>query len=410
LVLRFPIAALLFPVIGIFGPLIIIALGELDGLAPARKLRAWAWLATVFAMCIFGIAYACVHHFVTTVHGAGMLFIGNDGVLLVRAPSTGRLVSARVKQGDRVAPGDEIGRFSQDDLVGAIREAESTLASLRREDRELSEFKNRGGVDKGATITPSQQATPDSPHGALARSKTAERERGLRREKIDANDSGRKFQSERRLKITELETKLALDRDRLDRTSRIVSPTAAVVDRLLVGLHQQVHDGAPVVVLHGPNKRRRGTEDSKSPYDAIILVPADECRWVGLDNDVEVVPVTISRELHGFIRGRVVGIDQHPATKLTVEEALWHPAAADALLKGFAGKALPRVIKVKMFEAGPEEAKHTISLGGNRFEWSSSSGRMHNLGTATICQAKIVIERRRLIHLIAPWSRRVLGR
>jgi hypothetical protein len=58
---------------------------------------------------------------------------------------------------------------------------------------------------------------------------------------------------------------------------------------------------------------------------------------------VQVVPVTIRPEEHGFIHGHVVLIGELPATKLTVEEALGHPDIADALLKRYAKEGLLRV-------------------------------------------------------------------
>ena len=46
---------------------------------------------------------------------------------------------------------------------------------------------------------------------------------------------------------------------------------------------------------------------------------------------------------------------------------------------------------------------------GNRFSWSSSSGSMQPLKTGTMCQAAIVVEKRKLIQLILPWTKKALG-
>ena len=151
-------AALVSVLMGSAGPLVIITVSELDGLAPVTKLRAWAYLAMLFAVCGAGIAYAFVYKDATNVHGEGILLTEDDTLLLVKAPSTGLLRFAAVKEGDRVAPGDVIGRISQDDLEDAIHEAESALADLRVEDRGLAQLEARGRVNRGSPIAPVEQA------------------------------------------------------------------------------------------------------------------------------------------------------------------------------------------------------------------------------------------------------------
>ena len=55
----------------------------------------------------------------------------------------------------------------------------------------------------------------------------------------------------------------------------------------------------------------------KSPYDAIVFVPAGEGKKIDGNDQVEVSPTTVKREEHGFIRGRVVAVSELPATKLS---------------------------------------------------------------------------------------------
>ncbi len=88
-------AAAVSLLIGLAGPLVIVAFRELDHFAPASKFRAWTVLAIVFGGCTAGIAYTCAYRSVTRVHGEGILLTENDMLVLVRAHSTGRLVSAR---------------------------------------------------------------------------------------------------------------------------------------------------------------------------------------------------------------------------------------------------------------------------------------------------------------------------
>ena len=90
-----------------------------------------------------------------------------------------------------------------------------------------------------------------------------------------------------------------------------------------------------MVLLHAP-RSGRGADDPTSPYDAIVFVSAGEGKRIEAGDPAEVVPSTVKREEHGFIRGRVVDIAELPATKLAMEAALEHPELVNAFLKRYA--------------------------------------------------------------------------
>jgi hypothetical protein len=45
----------------------------------------------------------------------------------------------------------------------------------------------------------------------------------------------------------------------------------------------------------------------------------------------------------------------------------------------------------------------------NRFVWSNPSGTGQPVTTGTMCQVQIVTERKQLIELIVPWTRKLLA-
>jgi NHLM bacteriocin system secretion protein len=433
-----PATGLPFWLVGFATPLIIISYRQLDTLAPGRKLRAWACMIMFSAVGAAAIVYAASHDVATTVNGEGILLVQNDILLLVRAPSTGRLVAFHVKQGDHVEPGDVIGEISQEYLKDLTHETSERLQELRREDEALTKFEDdeRRSKDQTFEIESSQvshslknlrqqlvladQVTED------AARRRAERDVGDR-ELFEAKEKQRKIQGdmnrahlrlnelsqdrasaentrsrarfERQLKIKQLESRLALDREKLGRMSRIVSHRSGVVDQFLVGVDQQVNEGAAVVRLHGPRAQER---DQGSSYDSIVFVPAGEGKKINVGHFVEVTPASVSREEYGFIHGRVATISEMPATRLTFEEALGSPELADAFLEWYGTEGLLRV-RVKL-EEEPSSHLHT-----NRFRWSTPGGAHQPLRTGTMCRAGIVIERRRLINLIIPWTRGITG-
>ncbi len=124
---------------------------------------------------------------------------------------------------------------------------------------------------------------------------------------------------QRQLEISKLVTKLQLDRDKLDRTSRIVSRTQGTVTQILTAADEYVREGAPVVLLSSPKETIPGP-DFDGPYECIVFVPAGEGKKIDVGNFVEVMPATIKREEHGIVNN-IVGF----APDLTMEDA-WQAA------------------------------------------------------------------------------------
>ena len=116
---------------------------QLDRLVRVTTIQGWVYLGTLFGVCVAAIAFAVVYRVPTKVVGEGILLIERDTLAQVRASAMGRLVSLNVKLGDIVAPGDQIGEISQDELKDAIHEAEAKLRDARGEDEALTRFEQQ---------------------------------------------------------------------------------------------------------------------------------------------------------------------------------------------------------------------------------------------------------------------------
>jgi HlyD family secretion protein len=426
-----------------------ISFDQLDRVVRVTTIHGWVYLGTLFTVCAAAVAFAFLYRVPTKVNGEGILLIDRDTLAQVRARATGRLVKLGVKIGDEVTPGDPIGEISQDDLKDAIQEAEAKLRDAEREDLELTEFEQKERLTQTEAIDRVRRAIQEVHSTSRAKLKIAEtiavgddrlraqkylgdvellesREKlyqikdDLNKDKarqaeldLDATkgeSARRRAQLERSLKIRQLKTKLALDRDKLTRTSRVISQVNGRVAQVLSTRGELVREGSPVVLLHAP-KEEGGTDDDGPSYESILFVPAGEGKKIELGDPVEVSPATVKREEHGFIRGHVVAISELPATKLAMEAALEHTELVDAFLKRYAPGVLLRV-HVKLEEShgpGPAHSNSPRSDRLNHFRWSSSSGHAQPLKTGTMCQAAIVVEKRRLISLILPWTKRVVG-
>ncbi len=417
-----------------------ISFDQLDTLVRVATIQGWVYLATLFVVFGAALAFAITFQVPRKVNGEGILLTEKDTLTHVRAQANGRLVDLRVQLGQRVAPGMEIGHIAQNDLLDAIRAAEVNLEDLNREDRELTQFEEKERQRKEAAVARLRQAvlaTQSNARDKLTIAQrvinSADRLRDLKHlgdlelleshqkffeikdelykgdsrlaelelELATAESVRRHMQLERKLKIGVVETKLALDREKLERTSRIVSESRGEVTQILSARGELVHEGAPIVLLHSP-KEELGTDDSELAYDAIVFVPAGEGKKIKARDRVEVSPATIKREEHGFIKGEVVAVSELPATKLAMEAALAHPELVETFLKRYAPGVLLRChVKLDEAQRYPES--------GNRFRWSSRSGSAQPLKTGTMCQAAVVVQKRRLISLVLPWTKTLVG-
>jgi HlyD family secretion protein len=422
---------------------------QLDTLVRVTTVPGWIYLTTLLAVCTTAVLFTVVYQVPTKVNGEGILLINKDRLSLVRARAIGRLIELRVKLGDRVSSGDIIGRISQDDLADSIREAESKLNDMRREDRDLTEFEDRERQRKEDAVAGVKKAVLQAQDNSLDKLKIAERivisTNRLRDQRnlgdIDLLDARKKYheirddiykgrsrlaeleleltsaeiarhrlQLDRRLKIHQLETKLVLDHEKLKRNSQIVSPSTGEVAQVLSVRGELVHEGAPVVLLHYTPKEEVGTEDAGAAYESIVFVPAGEGKKINVNQRVELSPATVKREEYGFIWGKVVAVSELPATKRAMGAALEHPELVDSFLQRYAPGAVLRV-HIKLDEA-PPPAKTAEKAGlerHNDFVWSSSSGPRQYVKTGTMCQAAVVVDRRRLVSLILPWTKVLVG-
>jgi HlyD family secretion protein len=394
------------------------------------------------------VAFALLYQVPTKVNGEGILLIEEDTLVQVRARATGRLAGLEVRLGDRVAAGQLIGRIAEEELEDQIQQTAARLADLKRQHDELTRFEEAERKSKDAAISRVREAVRVAQRDGMDKLKLADRvnqaANRLRfkkllgdldllesREKLyDVRDDLNKGQSrlaeldldqvtaenarerarlERTLKIGELETRLMLDRAKLGRTSRVVSPAQGQVAQVLGVPGVLVHEGTPIVLLHAP-RDDRGADAAGPPYDAIAFVSAGEGKRIEVDDPVEVVPATVKREEYGFIRGRVVAVSELPATKLAMEAALEHPELVDAFLKRYAPGVVLRVqIELEQAKGAASASRGPTSPGRRKtFRWSST-GPAQPLKTGTMCQAAIIVEHRPLIRLIVPWTRKLVG-
>ncbi len=286
------------------------AFDQLDALVQVTTVRSWIYLSSLFAIGIGAVVFAFLYQVPTKVNGEGILLIELDRLLLVRASATGRLASLNVRLGERVEKGQPIGRIAQEELEDQIHQATARLADLRRQDAELIRFEEAERAGKNAAIARVREAVLRARADSLEKLKLADRlvasANKLRsvkymgdlelldsREKLyDVRDHLNQGESrlaeleldivtsdntrharelERRLKIDEQAIRLKLDRDKLERTSRVISPADGRVAQVLCAIGGLVHEGSPVVLLHAPRSAGRRRRRARLRHDRLRL-------------------------------------------------------------------------------------------------------------------------------------------
>ncbi|QEH36013.1 hypothetical protein OJF2_45710 [Aquisphaera giovannonii] len=429
-----------------------VALEQLDTLVRVTTIQAWISLGTLFAVCAAALAFAFVYRVPKKVTGEGILLIKKDRLAQVRALGTGRIDELGVVLGAEVTEGQALGRIIQDDLQDTIREAAERIRALEREDQKLTEFEG----DERATQERAIGRLRDAINATVANSTRAldiarkivqgsERLRLIRQlsnldylkdrqqvysiqkdvddgqsrlkelelTQLVAENQRAKLKLQRQLEISKLKTKLTLDQAKFDRTSQIVSHASGRVAQILSARDEYVREGQPVILLSSPKGTRPGLDDVGKPYESIVFVPAGEGKKIDEGNAVEIMPATVKREEHGFLKGKVVAVSELPATRLAMEAALQHPDLVETFLKRYAPGVLLRV-HVELERAPAQDAAgvghdSTPPDRNNPFVWSSSSGSGQHLKTGTLCDAAIVVEEQRLISLVVPWIKKTLG-
>jgi HlyD family secretion protein len=246
--------------------------------------------------------------------------------------------------------------------------------------------------------------------------------------RLTSENQRQRLKLQRKLEISKLETKLEIDRDKLNRTSRVVSRFEGTVAQILTANDEYVKEGSPIVLLSSPKDDAPGIDDFGQPFDSIVFVPAGEGKRIDKGNFVEIMPATVKREEHGYIHGKVISVSELPVTRLGMEAALQHRDLVDTFLKRYAPGVLLRV-HIKLSEDPVRKGEHDRKVEAmtkqqaanptgriempddevNYYVWSSSSGSRQPLKTGTMCEAAIVVERPPLITLVVPWLRRSMG-
>lgn len=174
--------------------------------------------------------------------------------------------------------------------------------------------------------------------------------------------------------IAQTEKQLQSLRERLDSDSRVISPYRG---RVLEVRAQRLGFVTPGTVIF--TMELEGA-DSKN-LEPIIYVPATEGKKVQPGMVVQISPVTVKKEDHGYMLGRVIAVSEYPVTA----EKMLHTLGNPELVRQLQGIGAPIEVRVDLT---PD------SSTPSGYQWTSRTGPPMQITPGTLCTGQITLGRR----------------
>jgi HlyD family secretion protein len=413
---------------------------QLDGLMRVITPKAWLALVPLLALILLATIWGWFGTLSTKVSGKCIL-INTTGLADVSSGSAGRITDFMVKVGDEVSVGTEIARVAQPDLVDRIEKTEARVRELEAQEKVVRAFAAQSSTLSQQSLEQQRQVLESQVGAARERAKYAqERARlaheraavqeelykqglvtnqsvlAVRQEEVAArqDEISATLEAEgqqnliKQLPLTRLErdkqgrsetagvdAQLNETRRQLDslneakkHAASVTSPYPGRVIEIKAGNGMLVGQGSPVVTVELSDGR-------KGNIEAVIYVPVGDGRKVTPKMETQIVPSTVKREEHGFLRAAVSYVSDYPATPQSMMLRLQN----EGLVRDLAGDTPPTEIRARLVPAD--------NLSG--YQWSSLKGPAVTLASGTVCKAEIIVERQRPISLVIPIFKKSLG-
>lgn len=364
------------------------------------------------------------------------MLITAEGVRNIESAAAGRVKDIFVAPGDVVRAGQKVAQIEQPDLVQQLADAQAELANLMARQEKVGEFHERSSSNFDAVTAQKRvelrsllandknqiewlqknlsgyqelaakgYASQQKLNEAMVKLNEAKAEQIRHADALAALDSDtttRKIERERETLDLEVKTEqgrrqVAALREKSTRMAFLQSPYDGVVVEQKVNLGELVEVGKPVLgVLPGLAQVEGEDGHQHIPLVATLFLPPKDGKRVRPDMVVQIVPSTAKREEYGFIRARITSVAAVPSTPEGMMRTLKNRQLVESLSKEGAPFEAQAIL----------EEDHGTTSG---FRWSSSAGPDQVIGPGTLCSADVVVREQRLIALLMPAIRRLLG-
>jgi HlyD family secretion protein len=380
-----------------------------------------SWLLLLACACLLATAavWGVWGSVPNRVHASGIL-INQTGLSDVVSVAAGQVTSLAVDVGDDVRPGEVIARIAQPELIAEIESQRAQLAEMKRNLEKSRELSTQD-VQLKASATSSQriglrsqidaslQEQRDLNQKLLTQQELLEKglvtqdtvlitRRDLRAaqnnvkalqaqlERTVADTFSIKRANETELladadRIRELERRIALSVEKLQRQAEIVSTQAGRVVEVRASVGDVIAPGTPIASLER-------TAD-KGGLEALLYVDSRIGKRVQPGMQVNLAPSVVRRERHGVMLGKVTSVEGFASTRRGMMRVLHNESLVDAFMADTASAPIALRVQLDVDASTP-----------TGYRWSSGRGPSLILSSGTRLDAAITTDTQRPISLI----------
>ena len=399
---------------------------HLDTLMHVITPNAWLALAPLLGLIVLALFWGWFGSIPTKVAGKCIL-INPTGLADIASNSSGRITAVTVRVGDVVKAGQQVALVAQPELLDRIEKAEQRLHELQIQGRVVRAFSAQGVALGGEALLQQRRnlesrlsVVQQQAQVAFEREKTQSQllEQGLitrqtllqtQQERanllLDAESlrnqvkelSIKKLEGDKlsRNEVATIENQISEAQRSLDSmleskklTTSLASPFEGRVVEIKAGVGTLVAQGSSVINVEL-------TADNGNQLQAMVYVNAAQGKRVAPRMEAQIVPTTIKREEHGFLRAVVDHVAEYPATTQSMMLLLQN----ENLVRDLAGTTPPIAIRA--------ELRRADNFSG--YQWSSAAGAPVKIASGTLCDAEIVVRTQRPLSLVIPILRQSLG-
>jgi len=389
---------------------------------PAMRVMAASLAVVVTA----GLIWALFGVVPTRVTGEGVLLADGKAAHTVQPVVAGPVMDVLVKRGDHVAVGAPIARVQQISLETQLNSTETRITALQND---LTDLRKANAVEIAkidATLQRQRAAAEEQVAAGKVREKglkdilTADEnlfQRGLisrlevaharaahdqtmqdianahaRSIEIEAladqkRDTLRESERLRKEEIETLQAEAARLRAELTIGSVVKAPVAGLIEEIRVGLGDVVSPGTIMATIG---------RVSPESFEVLAVFSSDMAKRIAPGMDVHIRPVSVRKEEHGTMRGRVASISELGISEAELNAILRNPQLTHSLM----GDSSPLLGKIEVFRD-----KETAS----GFAWWGGKGPPFRVTRGTRVAVDVVVHRQRPISLIIPALRDLIG-
>ncbi len=399
---------------------------QLDTLACVISPLGWLAILTVAALFLAVGFWGFKGRIPTKAAGTGMI-TQSAGVCEVTPTATGLLVKLGVGVGDAVREGAVVAEVSLPSLLEQIRQLQLDLEQLQAKRVETERFNQESSRQRAESRALRKKGLEQSRADNKERFKWAEQnlkaQEGLFKEGVVAAtvvvDARMTLQSvqhsddtldqqlqqltveaaeEERQHLAELldidrqitskQLQLEAQRREQKRQSQVTCPCSGRVIEIIALVGDAVSGQQPILLVEQEAKK-------VNDLTAILFLSSEDGKKVRPGMSALINPSTVKATEFGGIRGRVIGISDHPVSSRSVSRLLANPDLGQSL----AASGSQFQVTVNMI-ADPG------SFSG--FLWTSGKGPQVAIGSGTPCAGEVILEEVPPVSYVIPFFKKVL--